>query len=171
MSKQLVKIGLMMSVIALVFGSVGVASAASPSPQVPGGNGRGGNGGGIGTGTGTYDPLNLNLSDDLDESMHATLADAVGLTVEQLEARLDAGESYTQIAMDYGFTLDEAQDMVQQARTDALTQAVADGLITQEQADFLSSRGNRGAGVDGSIGMGTGMGAAGGMSNGRRGGK
>ncbi len=166
--KNIVKIGLMMSVIAVVFASVGAAYAASPAPQLPGGNGRGGNGGamGGGMGSGTSQPLELNLSDELDESMHAALADAVGLTVSELEARLDAGETYVQIAISAGYTLDEAQELLAQARSEALAEAVAAGIITQAQADFLNSRG---AGMAGGQGMSDGQGSAYGMGA-RRGG-
>jgi len=100
--------------------------------------------GGIGTGTGI--PVNQNISLDgaMDDAMHESLATSLGITTEELTARIDAGETLSLIAISLGFDVTEVRDMLVSARTDALAQAVVDGLITQEEADWLASRGNRG---------------------------
>ena len=113
---------------------------STPSSSVMGkGNGNQG-------GTGTGVPVNRNISLDgaIEEAMHDNLATALGLTPEELAARLDAGETISNIAISLGFDVTEVRDIVTSARTDALAQAVVDGLITQEEADWLASHGYRG---------------------------
>ncbi len=48
-----------------------------------------------------------------------------------------------EIALSLGFYSGTISDIMVLARADALAQAVIDGLITQVQADWLSSRGNQ----------------------------
>ena len=107
------------------------------TPMYPrGGNGRGGN---AGAGTGLYaDPVNLDGV--LDDLVQASLAEALGLTPAELAAREDAGETFVEIALEAGYSMDEAQDLQSQARLDALEQGVVDGLLTQEQVDWMASR-------------------------------
>ncbi len=109
-----------------------------------GGNGSGGNGQQGTTGTGTGIPLeqNINLSGILDEQLHTSLATALGITPEELIARMDAGETFSDIALSLGLDYTTISEMLSLARADALAQAVADGLITQAQADWLASTGN-----------------------------
>jgi hypothetical protein len=94
--------------------------------------------------TGTYGPMH--------EYMIAALAQAFNLTPEELEARHAAGETMWDIATDQGLTQEQFTETMLQARTAALSQAVAEGVITQEQADWMLSRMNRMAGG----GMGSG---------------
>ncbi len=83
------------------------------------------------------------------DAMSASMAKALGLTPEQLEARHDAGETHWQIAESQGFSEEDFQTLMVTARDEALALAVADGQITQELADeMLSHMG------DGSIGSG-----------------
>jgi hypothetical protein len=97
-----------------------------------------------GTGTGIPVNQNINLDGALSDAMHESLATALGISTEKLTARVDAGETLFLIAISLGFDETEIRDMLTTARTDALAQAVVDGLITQEEADWLASRGNRG---------------------------
>ncbi|MGW8251590.1 MAG: hypothetical protein ACWGO1_13170, partial [Anaerolineales bacterium] len=71
------------------------------------------------------------------DSMISALAGAFNLTPEELEARHDAGETMWDIAQDLGLTQEQFQETMIQARTEALDQAVADGAISQEQADWM----------------------------------
>jgi hypothetical protein len=129
-----------------------------------GGGGRGGSGGGNGsqgsTGTGTGVPVeqNINLDGILSEWIETNLAAALGISPEELTARLDAGETFSEIALSLGFDSTVISDMLTQARLDALAQAVAEGLITQEQADWLASRGSTTSGTGYGNGAGTGTG-------------
>jgi hypothetical protein len=76
----------------------------------------------------------------LHETMFAAMAEALGLAPEELQARLDAGDTMWDIAESQGLTAEQFQETMLQARTDALNQAVSDGLITQEQADWMIAR-------------------------------
>ena len=62
------------------------------------------------------------------------------IDAEDLEARLDQGETMAEIALSTGLTLDEFKALVEEIRTAVLDQAVADGVITQEQAERIASR-------------------------------
>lgn len=137
----------------LIFSSVSPAFAAEAVRGGPGnGGGAGGNGGGgngnqgaIGIGTGMPVKQSINLDGAQTDLFHANLATSLGFTdVEELTARLDAGETISEIALSLGFDSAAISDMLTQARSDALDQAVVDGLITQEQADWLASRGRHG---------------------------
>jgi hypothetical protein len=72
-------------------------------------------------------------------------AQALGMTSEELSAQLWAGKSLADIAEEKGVDLVELQSTVQAAvqteretaMRDAINQAVANGTITQENADWL----------------------------------
>ena len=97
----------------------------------------------------------------LHDYMVDALAEALGITAEELESRLASGETLAAIAADLGVQADEFPALWLEARQSALDAAVADGVITAEQADWMLSRmrtGSRGAGAMGTAGAG-GMGA------------
>lgn len=73
------------------------------------------------------------------DAMHATIAEALGMTVEELEAAHADGQRLPEIAAAQGVTMEEVQTAVEAARTAAIEAAVANGSITQEQADQLLS--------------------------------
>lgn len=75
------------------------------------------------------------------DTMTAALAEKLGLSAADLQARLDKGETLTQIAESKGFTGDKFTTLMTEARTSALDQAVKDGKLTQEQADWMKQRG------------------------------
>ncbi len=79
----------------------------------------------------------------LHDYMVAALADAFGLTPEELETMHDNGTTLWDYAAEQGMTVADFQAAMESARTTALEQAVADGVITQEQADWMSSHGPR----------------------------
>ena len=134
-----------------VFAILGIAvlalSVASPAlaaeslrggPRTDGGNGHRGE---LGTGTGVPVEQNIALDGILEYLIHENLATALGISPAVLDTRLEAGETISQIGLTLGFDLTTISEIVAQARADALVQAVAEGLITQEQADWLASRG------------------------------
>ena len=136
----------------IVFAFLGIAvlalSAASPALAAESlrggpGNGGGGNGhqGELGTGTGVSVEQNIALDGILEDLIHENLATALDISPIELAARLDAGETVSQIGLSLGFDLATISEILTQARIDALAQALATGLITQEQADWLASRG------------------------------
>ena len=70
----------------------------------------------------------------------AVIATALGMTVEELRAEFEAGKRLPEIAEAQGVDLATVQDAIQAAKEEALTQAVADGTITQEQAEAIRQR-------------------------------
>jgi hypothetical protein len=80
---------------------------------------------------------------DRDE-MEAVVAGVLGLTTEELEAAQAAGKRLPEIAEEQGVTVGEIEAALQSAFADALAQAVADGTLTQAQADQLLERGLNG---------------------------
>lgn len=98
--------------------------------------GRGGHFGGHG-GYGMYDWDGDGPEYLMHDDMMAAFAEALGLSVDALEARLDAGETMADIAQSEGMSRDEFFTLMQDVRSQALEQAVEDGSITQEQADWM----------------------------------
>jgi len=74
------------------------------------------------------------------DNVDAAIADALGLTVDELGAAREDGKSLAALAEEAGVAFDEVQDSIQAARADAIQQAVEDGQLTQEQADRLLNR-------------------------------
>lgn len=94
----------------------------------------------------------------LHDYMMQALAGVLGLDVAQLEARIDSGETPYSIAIAQGKSAEEIPALFASARSKALDLAVAAGAITQEQADWMKSRGN-------GQGRGMGTGACDGTGN------
>jgi len=123
-----------------------------------------------GSAGGNQTPANTNLNLNLvDESvMHAAIADALGISVDELEAALAAGETPATLALELGVDFAEVRAAMDAVHDAAIQQAVADGLITQEQADWLLSHRGGQAGQQG--GSANGAGSRGGHGAGGNGG-
>jgi hypothetical protein len=106
-----------------------------PSPDYPygmmGGQYHGyGMMGGYGMwGTGSYGPMH--------EYMVAALADALNLTPDEVQARIEKGETPWQIAQAQGLSDDQIQQLMLDAHDKALDKAVEAGLLTQDQAEWM----------------------------------
>ncbi len=74
------------------------------------------------------------------EYIVTAFANAVGLTVDQVNTRLSNGETLVQIAEAQGFTGDKLTTLAKDVATTAVNQAVKDGVITQAQADNILQR-------------------------------
>lgn len=132
-------------VVILTLGVVGAASANGGTPASQSGRGGGrGRGTSDQTGTGVPVEMNVNLSERVDDLFSQALADALGIPLDEFLARQEAGETFAQMALDLGFAPEEIAGMMTAARAAALDQAVADGVLTQEEADWLGSRRNGG---------------------------
>ena len=129
---------LIVTTLVIALGALGVGTVAAQEGEPPYGQKRG-----VADGTGT-----------LHDYMEKAMAEAVGLTVSAFEARHDAGETFYQIALAEGFTAEEIPALMQTARADALDAAAKDGVITQEQADWMGSRGQGRGGMMGGYGNG-----------------
>jgi predicted DNA-binding protein (UPF0251 family) len=73
----------------------------------------------------------------LHDEMVEAMAGQLGLPAAELETRLDDGETMWEIAESLGIEQEAFWTMMQAARTQALQQAVTNGEITQEQADWM----------------------------------
>lgn len=141
-------------VLVAAFATYGLVSAQTNTPQgdAPFGMGRRGmmaNGQSFaGTGEGV-----------LHNYMVAAFAEELGVSVDVLNERLANGEHVVDIALEQGLTVDEFRTLMLDARAQAVDQAAADGVITQEQADWMKSHAGGMAG-----------GRAGGMRGGMHGG-
>ena len=139
------------------------------------GGGRGqGNGGRMGRGMmgnrGNNQGENGCLLEDgeygpLHEYMYNAFAQVLGLTPEELETRRLAGDTLWDIAQEQGLTTEQFQEMMTTARTEAVNQAVADGVITQEQGEFMLERMKTMMGNGYGPGFGMGNGGCGGRWN------
>jgi hypothetical protein len=134
------KKGLLVSLIlAVTVFMVGTASTASAYAGTPmnsanadyGFGGRGGRMGGAGLQDGV-----------MHDAMLEVFSEKLGISVEDLEARLDAGETMSQIALSEGLTLEQFEELMDEARDAAFDQAVTDGLFTQAQADAMKTNGH-----------------------------
>jgi hypothetical protein len=137
-----------LAVVIVTLGSVGVAYAQSPNQTTGTGSGWMGGSesrGAMGAGTMTTD------TGILHDYMISAYSEALGIPAADLEARLDSGETMAQVALSTGLTLDEFHALMIDVRSQAIDQALSDGVLTQAQADWMKLRGA------GQMGAGRGM--------------
>ena len=76
-------------------------------------------------------------------TMQSVTAETLGMTVEELEAAQEDRKRLPEIAEEHGMEITAVAEAIKAAFEEAVAQAVADGAITQEQADqILSHEGN-----------------------------
>ncbi len=122
MKKSILVIALVVAALAVF--STGVAFAQAPQPAQPV------NSTARGTGDG---PLH--------DYMVSAMAQALGITPADFEARIASGQTAYQIALDLGISADKIPALLSSARAQALEAAVAAGAITQQQANWMKTRG------------------------------
>ena len=93
---------------------------------------------GLGRGGGMMNP-NFDESGPMVKYRVAAMAKALDVTPEDLQNRLNSGATAWQIAREKGMTAEQFQQAMSNAHTEALKQAVTDGALTQEQADWMST--------------------------------
>ncbi len=97
------------------------------------------------------------------------LADSLGITEADVESALASGKTMYQIALDNGVKEADVPALLTKVHKTAFDKAVADGVITREQADFMLQRmSSRGYGF-GNCPMQNGQGGQYGRGNGYRG--
>ena len=84
----------------------------------------------------------------------AVMAKALGLSVEELQAAQDAGKPLSVIIYEQGLDPATLRTNMQSAFEETIQQAVADGVITQEQADQITDGAGFGFGPGGFHGRG-----------------
>lgn len=115
--------------VALAGATLVSAQAPTPAPQGPiSCLGRGGQMAGTG---------------QMHVYMRAALAEKLGMTVDDLTAQEEAGKTICQVLEEKGYTAEEIVTLMHDARAAALDQMVADGIISQAQADAMKSNGAR----------------------------
>lgn len=143
MLKKIVLVLTGFALAVVVFAVAGFAYAQTqPPPDVDfpcpfcgtgAGDGQGMHGGGFGSGMMSYD----GEYGPRHETMMATFAEALGLSVEELETRHASGETMFEIVEAQGLSLEEFSFLMLEARQLALDQALTEGWITPEQAEWM----------------------------------
>lgn len=130
----------------LVVGLVGATQAFAQGSNTPFEHGRGPGGG---------------RGHSLGDTALAAAAEALGMTTEELTAALQSGSTLQELAAEAGVDIEEVRAAIQSAREtelrERITQAVADGTLTQAKADWLLEGLDQGFLFDGS-GFGFGFG-------------
>jgi len=92
--------------------------------------------------------------------MPAAIADAFGLSVDDVNARLASGETFYAIALSEGYTSDQLPALMTSMREKAIELASAAGAISADQSSFLlgNQYGGNGAGTVGMYGASNGTG-------------
>jgi hypothetical protein len=85
--------------------------------------------------------------------MQTAIAEAFGISVEDLEAMQEAGTSLKDLAIEQDLTVAEYKSRIETARLSAIDAALADGVITQEEADAMKARVEDGVRLPGLGGM------------------
>lgn len=148
------KVGLAAVFVAvLAVTGLGVAYAQGGPPEAAAALGPWGPQAGRGPGTG---PLS-----EYRDVIHQAVADALGISVDTFEQAIDDGQTLADLADEYDVDLADVRAAMLEARADVLDQAVEDGVITQQQADWMQEhslrmRAQRFAGCDGDGPMGDG---------------
>lgn len=146
MKKLLVTL-LLAGVIVMSFGLVSTANAQGPDTQPF--HGQGGRWGGNG-----ITNVDREVNEDVHDLMMAAWSSQLGISVEDLESRVDAGETLSQIVLSTGKTFDEFRTLQSSVMTTVADQALAAGYIDQAQHDWMIQRAERQAsGLGGGFGM------------------
>lgn len=104
--------------------------------RFPGGPGGRGGGGRMPMGGMDFDGREGFLSGYIESA----LADAMGVSADELQAMKAEGLNLADYAEEQGMTVTELQDFMKGVYTSAVDAALEDGVITQEQADDLLTR-------------------------------
>ena len=131
------------ALVALAGAAVAFAQSGNPTPTPPpfGGYGPGMMGGGygmMGNGAGRMGS-GYGFMAEYRDVIHARIAEALGLSLDEFNAALAEGKTPYQIAQEKGIDFATVQAAMQAGMAEALKQAVADGKLTQAQADAMLS--------------------------------
>jgi len=96
----------------------------------------------------------------LHEYMEVALAEKLGIPLAEVEAAFEAGQTLYQFALDNGIAEADLPAFMLEVRTAAVEAALADGVITEFQAERMLR--SKGFGMGGGMMGGTGVGTCGG---------
>ncbi|MBV7333274.1 hypothetical protein KFU94_34580 [Chloroflexi bacterium TSY] len=125
-------------------------------------NGRGFGPRGLGRGAHRGGPLRDLIDRDV---IQETVAQTLGITVEELEAAKDEGKKLSELAEEKGVEMETVKEAMKASAISQVQQAVTDGELTQEEADRLIERIESGRGF-GRRGQGPGRGGHRGLAHG-----
>lgn len=74
------------------------------------------------------------------DAMVQAVADVTGLSIDEIESRISAGEHLFEIAQDAGMDPDDVFELVQETRAAFLADALDAGLITEEHYQWTLER-------------------------------
>jgi hypothetical protein len=136
--KKLLVVGAVLALAIVALGMAGLVYAQTQTPPTPTFPGYGpGMMGGRGGMVGGFQSGNIGPMHDY---MVDAYAEALGITVEEFQDRLAGGENMWQIALSLGFSEEAIPGLMIAAHTQALNKAVDDGVLSQEQADWMIQR-------------------------------
>jgi hypothetical protein len=115
---------LVTALVVLALGALGVGVAFAQDGQPP------------------YGPLMMGQAGYgwMHDYIEQALAAKLGLTEQQVEDQLAAGKPMYQIALDNGIKQEELANFMNEVHKDAFANAVEDGVMTQDQADWMLQR-------------------------------
>jgi len=130
MNKWVVRFGAMLMVVVIAAGAVSAASAQGPDgPRGPRQGGRGG------WSQAAQGPIRDRLHARFENSLIGVLAEMAGVEVSELAREAVTPPSLAEIAESYGLDVDAVIAETEQRITDEVNAAVADGQMTQAEAD------------------------------------
>lgn len=146
------KISIITSILLVVIVSLGVAGFTyaqtqdPPEPASPGFGsmmpwGRNSLHSNMGNRPGIYGRYSQEVSTFEEGPMHGTMlrvfSEYLGISEDELETSLTEGKTIWQIASEQGLTIEQFIEKMQEARSLALGEAIENGIITQEQAQYM----------------------------------
>ena len=114
---------LIVALVVLALGALGVGVAFAQDGNPPLGPGMMGGG---------FGPMHTYVV--------TAFAEKSGLSVDEVNSQLASGKTMYQIALDNGIAENEIASFLTEVHTAAFDKAVADGVLTREQADFMLQR-------------------------------
>jgi hypothetical protein len=108
---------------------------AAPTPEIPYGPGmghHGGHGWGMMGRAGDHGPMH--------DAMIAAFAEALDLSVEEIEARYEAGENMYSIAEAEGLTLEELRKIMESVHDTFMDDADANDWFSSDHAEWMEER-------------------------------
>jgi hypothetical protein len=147
---KLWKISGVVAVLVAVVAFAGVTAALAQGPNQPGGftspgRNQAQDGSSIGMGSMAVD----------EATMHAAVAEALHLSIEEFEAAVAEGKTSYILAQELGIDFAAVQAAMDAVHSAALQQAADEGVITQQQADWIAShrggQNRQGSGMNGGL--------------------
>jgi hypothetical protein len=114
---------LVIAIVVLALGALGVGAVMAQGQQPPALTGTTGRGGGL-----------------MHDYVEKALADKLGITEQQVEDALASGKTMYQVALDNGTAEADVPVLMTEVHKAAFDAAVADGVVSKDQADWMQRR-------------------------------